>query len=71
LEEAEGKEREEWLYIISICDVWEGVLPERRGVEVKEQEHMGGEWVKRPKEAKGCEIWRALEGLGNVRVHAG
>jgi hypothetical protein len=39
-------------------------------VEVKEQEHMpvGGEWVKRPKGAKGCEIWRPLEGLGYVRV---
>ena len=27
------------------CYVWEGVLPERRGEEVKEREHMGGEWV--------------------------
>jgi hypothetical protein len=29
---------------------------------------MGGEWVKRPKGAKGCEIWRPLVGLGYVRV---
>ncbi len=29
---------------------------------------MGEEWVKQPKGAKGCEIWRPLVGLGNVRV---
>ncbi len=52
----------------TVCDVWEGVLPERRGVEVKEHEHMGGEWVKRSKGAKGSEIWRPLAGLGDVRV---
>ncbi len=31
----------------------EGVLPERRGVEVKERGYMGGEWVKQPEVAKG------------------
>ncbi len=40
--------------------VWEGVLPERRVVEERERVHMGEEWVKRPKGAKGCEFrWSA------------
>jgi hypothetical protein len=40
--------------------VWEGVLPERRVVEERERARMGGEWVKRPKGAKGCEFrWSA------------
>ena len=33
----------------------EGVLPERRDVEVREREMQGGEWVKRPAAAKGFE----------------
>ncbi len=41
--------------------VWEpeGVLPERRVVEERERVCKGGEWVKRPKGAKGCEFRRS------------
>jgi hypothetical protein len=39
--------------------VWEGVLQDRRDVEEKERVHMGGEWAKRPEEAKGFEFRRS------------
>jgi hypothetical protein len=52
----------------TICVVWEGMLPERRDVEVKERKRMGGEWVKQPKGAKGLKIWRPQEIQGKVRV---
>jgi hypothetical protein len=45
----------------TICDVWEGVLPERSGVEVEGRAHMGGEWVKQPEVAKGFKMWRPQE----------
>ena len=48
----------------TICAVWEGVLPERRDVEVKGRKHMGGGWVKQPKGAKGLKIWRPQESQG-------
>jgi hypothetical protein len=47
--------------------VWEGVLPERRDVEEKEREHMGGKWVKRPKrERRVAKFGVPLEALGFV-----
>ena len=45
----------------TICDVWEGLLPERCGVEVGEREHMGGEWVKQPEVAKGLKNFGVRE----------
>ncbi len=38
------------------------MLPEWRDVEGKEREHMGGEWVKRPK---------GSERLRNLAIHLG